>query len=96
MLLRVTTLTFRIGLTIKTWVVSILGIIVRLILRSDLLLGKLHLEPKRQEWSNAHPNMLGHVGVDAPQFGQLNNTVQTAMVRREFDRVTMDVLLASL
>ena len=64
--------------------------------RSDLFQGKLHLEPKRQEWSNAHPNMLGHVGVDAPQFGQLNNTVQTAMVRQEFDRLTMDVLLARL
>ena len=39
--------------------------------------------------------MLGHVGVDAPQFGQLINIVQTAMVRQEFDRLTMDVLLVS-
>ena len=84
------------GLTIRKLVVSILGIFVTSYLKSGLVQGDLHLQPKRPEWSNAHPDMLGHAGVDSPQFGQYNSTVQTAMVRREFDRITMDVLLFSL
>ena len=77
-------------------VVGILAIFLTTYLKSGLVHGKLHLKPKRLEWSIAHPSMLGHAGVDAPQFGQLTNIVQTAMVRREFDRITMDVLLAGI
>ena len=90
------TFTLRIGLTIMTLLVSVSVTIVKSIItpRSDLSVGRTQLKPRGPELRTTHPDMLAHAGVDAPQSGRLNNIVQTAMVRRVFDRLTMDVLLA--